>query len=128
MNVRDKSHRSQSFDAGQWLAFLVVGCVVGAISVYVGYGWLFAIVVMVAALFSRPRLPALGGGLIGLGLGAGALLWFGSQCPPNTICEAAFPMETLVAVLGALVIIGLALTIYAVLAARRTSADERGGR
>lgn len=80
-----------------WLAFAVIGVLIGAVSMYFGYpAWLVAIAMVVVAFLTRGW-AALAGALVGIGAGASALLWIGSRCPPSTSCGPAFSLELFVA-------------------------------
>lgn len=97
-----------------WLLTALIGMVMGAVGLYFGYFTMAAAVgtVLLAALGTR-RLSGAAGGVTGLAIGAGALLWIGSICPARTLCRAEFPIELVSAALASALATGVALTVIA---------------
>lgn len=103
---------------GAWFTFGLVGLVVGSVATYFGYfAWPAPLGLVVIAVLSRHRLPTLAGALVGTGVGSAFLLWIGSQCPPETICDRQ-GIEPYVGFAVVALAIGVALSLVAFLRSR----------
>lgn len=99
-----------------WLAVALMGLLAGAVGIYFGYfAWPAAVALLIFAIMSTRRIAAAAaGGITGLAVGSGAILIVGSQCPPNTVCRADFPIESYGAFLAVAAALGAVLTAVTV--------------
>lgn len=97
------------------LSFAVVGLVVGALSVYLGYfAWFVPVALVLSALLGRSALAATSGALLGIGVGAASLLWYATQCQPGTMCEPRFAIQYYVLFAAIALMGGLACSVWLV--------------
>ena len=92
--------------------FGLIGAIVGACAMYFGYGaWPAAPALVVIAALTQPRVASTAGALIGLGAGSALLLWIGTRCPADTICDPYFAIEHYIGFAAVSMASGLALTV-----------------
>lgn len=103
-----------------WLAFGLIGLVVGLLGAYFGLVvWPAGFSLVVIAALIRPRFAALSGASAGLALGMCIMLWVGSRCPFGTRCEPMFPIGLYVTTTILLVVIALVCGIAMLRSAER---------
>jgi hypothetical protein len=103
-----------------WLAFGLIGLIVGLLGAYFGLVvWPAGLSLIAIAALIRPRLAALSGASGGLALGMFIMLWVGSRCPFGAQCEPMFPIGIYVATAILLVVVALACGLAMLRSAER---------